>query len=214
MPTSISASDRSAVMGQLQTARSNTTARGKMTKISSPFDLINSSVSVPTGSGRTATTVTYPSPLNDQGQVRQLLPLLLDKTTTTQNTDLAPRVNVNTAPQVVLTALEQVSGLGDGDVSTILATRPPLSSSGSAPDPIFQTPAWLITEANLDPNVVKKLGNYITARSFVYRVQSVGYFDGGGPVARVEAVVDTNLGRPRIVYWRSMTDLGHVFKLH
>jgi hypothetical protein len=198
----------------MRSDRSTGATKGKMTKISSPFDLLNSSVSVTTGSGRTAQTVTYPSPLNDPGQVAQLLPLLLDKTTTTLNTDLPPRINVNTAPQAVLTALEQITGLSDGDVQTILAKRPPMDGSGAAPDPIFQTPAWLITEANLDPNVVKKLATYITARSGVYRVQSVGYFDHGGPVARVEAVIDTNLGRPRIVYWRNLTDLGRAIKLN
>jgi hypothetical protein len=42
----------------------------------------------------------------------------------------------------------------------------------------------------------------------VYRVQSVGYFDGPGPMARVEAVIDTNAGRPRIIMWRDVTELG------
>jgi hypothetical protein len=39
-------------------------------------------------------------------------------------------------------------------------------------------------------------------------VQSIGYFAGKGPAVRVEAVIDTNCGRPRIVAYRNMTDLG------
>ena len=58
-----------------------------------------------------------------------------------------------------------------------------------------------------------QLEKYITARTQVYRVQAVGYFDGGGPTARVEAVIDTNLGRPRIVSWRDLTELGKGFDL-
>jgi hypothetical protein len=52
---------------------------------------------------------------------------------------------------------------------------------------------------------------YITTAAQVYRVQSVGYFDGGGPTVRIEAVIDTNAGRPRIVYWRELTELGKGF---
>jgi hypothetical protein len=55
------------------------------------------------------------------------------------------------------------------------------------------------------------LENYITARSQVYRVQSLGYAASGGPVARVEAVVDTNNGRPRVLYWRDLSELGKGF---
>ena len=53
----------------------------------------------------------------------------------------------------------------------------------------------------------------MTARSQVYRVQAIGYFDAGGPSARLEAVIDTNGGRPRIVYWRDLTELGRGYDL-
>jgi hypothetical protein len=102
--------------------------------------------------------------------------------------------------------------LGASDISTIMNTRPALGSS-STPDPIFNTPAWLYTEANLDPAVLKLMEPYITSRTQVYRVQSVGHFDEGGPTARVEAVIDTNQGRPRIVYYRPLTELGKTFDL-
>jgi hypothetical protein len=67
--------------------------------------------------------------------------------------------------------------------------------------PIYQTPAWLITEAGLQPQQMRTLERYITARPQVYRVQVLGYFEGG-PSVRVEAVIDTNAGRPRVSYWR------------
>ena len=82
-----------------------------------------------------------------------------------------------------------------------------------APDPIYLTPAWLITEANFSPQKVQALDRYITARSQVYRVQSLGYFDGGGPSARIEAVIDTNAGRPRVIYWRDLTELRKGFNV-
>jgi hypothetical protein len=35
----------------------------------------------------------------------------------------------------------------------------------------------------------------------------VGYFDQGGIAARYEAVIDTNAGLPRIIYWRNLSEL-------
>jgi type II secretory pathway component PulK len=161
------------------------------------------------GSQQQSTTRTYACPLNDATQRATLLPLLLDKCTTQKATELPARVNVNTAPQAVLAALP---GLQDTDVETILNTRPsPVSSD--APDQAFQTVAWLMTEANLPAKTLQTLERYVTARTSVYRVQSVGYFDGGGPTARVEAVIDTNGGNPRIVYWRDLSELNKGFDL-
>jgi hypothetical protein len=100
--------------------------------------------------------------------------------------------------------------LQESDVQNIISLRPQ-SSSIEAPDSIFQTPAWLILEAQISPTTLAKLDKYITTRSQVYRVQSIGYFDAGGPSARVEAVIDTNGGQPRILYWRDLTELGKGF---
>jgi hypothetical protein len=59
--------------------------------------------------------------------------------------------------------------------------------------------------------VFQSLEKYISGRSSVYRVQSIGYFANSGPVARVEAVIDTTSGAPRILYFRDLTDLGKGF---
>jgi type II secretory pathway component PulK len=238
----LSSTDRAAVNSQLAQARTNSSQQ-QLHKINSIFDLVNSTVGVPSdsaggggaaagGGGRGGTTtqiaisfggdrvavasvttqqsrtITYPSPMNDPSQLASLLPLLLDSTTTTKDTDLPGRVNVNTAPQAVLTAI----GLSDSDVQTIISQRPD-PSAGDAPDPSFQTLAWLITKANVDANTVKSLETYLTAHTQVYRVQSVGYFDGDGPTVRIEAVIDTNNGRPRILLRRDLTDLGKGFDL-
>jgi len=161
------------------------------------------------GSQQQSTTRTFSCPLNDAAQRATLLPLLLDKCTTQKATDLPGRVNVNTAPQAVLAALP---GLQDTDVETILNSRPSPASS-DAPDSTFDTVAWLMTEANLPAKTLQTLERYITARTSVYRVQSVGYFDGGGPTARVEAVIDTNGGNPRIVFWQDLSELNRGFDL-
>jgi hypothetical protein len=98
------------------------------------------------------------------------------------------------------------------DIQNILAQRPDYTSS-SALDPVYQTPAWLVIQAGVKPNTMKALEKYITTRSQVFRVQSVGYFPDGGPTARVEAIIDTNGGLPRIIYYRDLTELGKGFNL-
>src|SRR5208283_5720886 len=78
-------------------------AQGK--PISSLYALIGSSVSIPSSTpGGQATVI--PCPLNDPSAQQQLLPLLLDQVSTVNSPVLPPRINVNTAPQAVLTALQ------------------------------------------------------------------------------------------------------------
>jgi type II secretory pathway component PulK len=174
--------------------------------IPSAFALINASVSVPGQNGQP--TKIYTSPLADKSKVRDLLPALLDQTTTVAQSDLPGRININTASDTVLRCLP---GLSDQDIQMVIDRRPPTNSL-DAPDAIYQTPAWLYTEAGLQPQTIQTLERYITTRSQVYRVQSIGYFENGGPMVRVEAVIDTNQGKPRILYYRDLTQLGRAFE--
>ncbi len=176
--------------------------------ISSRYELIDASVTWTIGSGRNQLTVRVDSPLksSDSAGMEQSLPLLLDKTTTQNQSELPARVNVLTAPAEVLTCLTGITTqLTDADVQAIIAARP---SPADATDLAHQTPAWLVSDAKLSIAKVQALERYVTSRTQVYRVQSVGYFDQGGPSARVEAVIDTNGGKPRIVMWRDLSELG------
>jgi type II secretory pathway component PulK len=177
-------------------------------RIRSLWQLVNASVNVTIGSGRQARTLRYPSPLSDPNQQRDLLPRLFDSCTTNTQIDMTPRVNINTASPVVLAAVGRVAGLSDADIENILNRR---SSERSAYDPVYATPTWLLTDVNLNPQVLQRLDRYFTTSSQVYRFQVLGTFDGPGPTARVEAIVDANQGRPRIVYFRDLTELGKGF---
>jgi type II secretory pathway component PulK len=204
-----SANNSPATPARLSRSNLGNFQQGRPQRISSLYSLINSYVQIPASTPGGQPT-NYPSPLNDASVQKQYLPLLLDEVSTSQGIDLTPRINVNTAPQAVLIALEAFTNLSDSDVQAILDHRPsPLDTD--PPDPIYQTPAWLVTEASMSPQKVQTLDRYITARSQVYRVQSLGYFDEGGPTARVEAVIDTNAGRPRVIYYRDLTELGKGF---
>src|SRR5213078_4890337 len=67
-------------------------SQGRPKRIASLFELIGAKVAIPSGGqsgtgGQTATTQ-YSSPLNDPTKLKQLLPLLLDKTTTSKGTEV------------------------------------------------------------------------------------------------------------------------------
>jgi len=178
-------------------------------KFKSIFDLANTQVSIQSGKDKQGNTIykVYSSPLNDANIQRDLLPKLFGVSTLkdpVNETELPPRINVNTAPPEVLTALSELSGLTDVEIEKIASLR----QGEALTEPIFQTPTWLLTEAQVNIDTLRKLENLITTRTQVFRVQSVGYFEGKGPAVRVEAVIDTNSGRPRIVAWRNLTDLG------
>jgi DNA uptake protein ComE-like DNA-binding protein len=187
-------------------------------KIKSIWQLVNSQVTVQGGGGTGGTggtgtggttnnmkALTYASPLNDPANQGTMLPLLFSTSTVSQNNDLPARINLNTAPVEVLQTLPE---LQDTDIQNIVSNRPQLSASGASADPIYQTPAWLLVKAQISTSTLQTLDPFITTRSQVFRVQSVGYFDGTGPSARVEAIVDLNGGRPRILNWRDLTPLG------
>ncbi len=160
------------------------------------------------GGGGGTTSRTYQSPLRDTAKQKELLPLLYDKVSTRNDAEIPARININTAPKGVLITLP---GLDETDVQTILDTRPIPGQEGT--DTTFQSPSWLVTDANFTTAKLRTLERYITSKTQTYRVQSLGYFDQGGPVVRIEAVIDTNGGAPRILLFRDLTELGRGFEV-
>jgi hypothetical protein len=105
--------------------------------------------------------------------------------------------------------------LSQQDIANIVAARPQMYV-GSAPDTSYQTLAWLYTNTSVGLSVdkLKQIEPYITTVSQVYRVQVVGYLQGSPQFARVEAIIDTNAGQPRLVApIRDLTELGRGFNL-
>jgi type II secretory pathway component PulK len=173
-------------------------------QILSIWELVGATVTVPGTGG--AAAATYASPATDPNNQPTYLPILFSTCTPGGNNEIPARININTAPPEVLATFFQLTL---DQVQAIISTRPDLSSD-QPPDPTYQTPAWLLTQMQppLDPATLMTLDPFITTNSQVFRVQSVGYFDDDGPTARVEAIIDTNGGRPRIVMWRDLTPLG------
>ncbi|MBI3821048.1 MAG: general secretion pathway protein GspK [Planctomycetes bacterium] len=175
--------------------------------INSIFDLVDMQVTIksvdPKIPGKVISTL-YKSPLSDEsGQPNaELLNALFAIGSIKEEPEWPARINVNTAPREVLMT---IPGLADTDVQKIIDGRKAATN--------MSTLAWLLTDAQvplktLQTNQSTVPVNYMTTRSQVYRAQSIGYFEGKGPVIRIEAVIDTNNGRPRILAWRDLSELG------
>jgi len=108
-------------------------------------------------------------------------------------------VNINTAPAEVL---QCVKGIDSATARAIVQTR------ASLDDETKSTIAWLYTEGVLNADAFKAVAGNITARSYQFRVQCVGFGVPCGTFRVLEAIVDTASGQPRIIYLRDLTRLG------
>jgi hypothetical protein len=188
--------------------------------VASLWDLVNSSVAVNLdATGKSSNNkVLMTSPFQDPNTAIAQLPILFDLFTTQPVTDLIPRVNLTTCPQVVLNMLANATKdptkplLSATQITAITAAQPQFNGPVT-PDIMYTSLATLWTQRGVNVATLKALDKYITTKSEVYRFQVVAYTDGPGPVLRAEAIVDTNGGRPRIIYWREMLELGPGFPL-
>jgi hypothetical protein len=185
------------------------TAPGTYKTISSIYKLIGATTSASINGGKPKT---LNSPWKkDTSSISQYLPDILDKLALVDDTFIQGRINVNQAPLEVLMGIP--TPMTEELARQIVAAQSlgaTSSASGSAQSPRATT-AWLITEGLTTYTIMQQLDPYITAHGDVYRAQSVGYFDEGGPVVRMEAVIDASIDPPRIVNLRDLTELGRGF---
>jgi len=120
---------------------------------------------------------------------------IVDRLTTSDEEELPGLVNVNTAPKEVLLCLP---GLEESDAEALLSHR------GDGED--LESITW-VTEV-LDEEKAVAIGGYITTRSFQYSADIVGVAANGRAYRRYRAAIDTREDTPRVVYWKSLTDMG------
>jgi hypothetical protein len=184
-------------------------SQGASTEIASLYDLIDAEV---TGEidGKEET---LKSPwTSDVSNLRENLPLLFDALSTTTEPYIAGRININQARAEVLAGIpEMTAAIIEGIVSSAM-----VGENGELSDAIGDdraTTGWLLIQGLVDLPTIRKLDPYLTARGDVYRAQVLGHFDRGGPVARIEAVIDATEIPPKIVSRRDLSGLGPAFPL-
>ena len=134
------------------------------------------------------------------------IPLMMESLTTFEGFTIPGRVNVMQAPRRVLLA---IPGLDEDTVDLIIERR---GTDFELDDPDgadlnrrYET--WLMVEGLVDPATMKLLMKYICAGGDVYRAEIIGYFPDGIGTSRAEAVIDTTVPVPRVLFWRDKSHL-------
>ncbi len=168
--------------------------------INDPLDLVGVQVRVVETGQLTATLVSSPWQERDPS-ISQMVSVL----TTTDAPSIPGRVNINHAPRAVLAGLP---GMPPNVVDAIIANRDPMAG---ATRPERQNAVWLMTEGYLQLEEMKALAPYVTGQGAVYRTQVVGGYEMGGPIRRLEVVLDATALPPRMVLRRDLSPLGAGF---
>ena len=170
-------------------------------QVNSLYDLIGAQVRGQVAGEET----TLESPwADDPSEMQGFLPELLDVLATTSEEFIEGRVNISQARREVLLGIPEMD---EQLVKAILAAQA-YGVGGDLTGGSRATTGWLLIEGLVELEQMRKLDKYITLRGDVFRVQVVGYYDAGGPVSRLEAVIDASQAPPKIVSFRDLTDLG------
>ena len=178
-------------------------SRGGQHEIKSLYDLIDREVEIEADEEAGTEAKTLTSPWTSAGILTDY-PMLLDLFALSEKPSIVGRVNVNEARYEVLMGLP---GMTEQIADNIVGARGSVSGGAVAADPSRQTTAWLVAQNFVVLETMRKLDPFLTGRGDVFRVQSVGFFDGGGPRARVEAIIDGTAIPAKIVMYRDLTAL-------
>jgi len=175
-------------------------------KLSQVLDLVGVRVRV-TFQGDDRPTV-LESPFPDAPVISEAyMKLLMDNTTVNPSPLIPGRININQAPRIVLAG---IPGMTPEILEEIL-TRRQKNPVDRPENRQYET--WIYTEGIVTLPEMKGLMPFITGGGHVLRGQFVGYFDGGGPSARVEAVLDATVRPARVLFWRNLSHLGRGYPL-
>ncbi len=192
-----------AVSGEVTRGGMNLTD-GASTEITSLYELIGAQVEVEIDEVPTMLDSPWAA---DPGSMESYLSSFFDTFSVTEETEIVGRINVNQARYEALAGLPDMTE----DIASAIVASPMIGTDGSvAPDALTSrsTTGWLVTQGIVDLATMAKLDKYLTARGFVYRVQSVGYFEQGGGFTRMEALLDATENPVHIISVRDLTDLG------
>ncbi|MBI3836472.1 MAG: general secretion pathway protein GspK [Planctomycetia bacterium] len=181
-------------------------ATGPRFMIGSVLDVVGTRVAIPGAAGQPAKVYASPA-AGDAASSSQQLPKLLDKTTVIGAPVLRGGVSVNHAPRAVLLC---VPGMDDALAGRIIAAR---DSQTNKDDLSRRYPTWLLSEGVVDLPRMRTLLPNLSAGGDVVRAQIVGHFDGGGPSARAEIVIDAATVPARQVVWNDLRLWGTGYPL-
>ncbi|QDU08313.1 general secretion pathway protein GspK [Gimesia aquarii] len=182
---------------------------GGIYSINSIYDLIGSEVETEIDGQQT----TLVSPWStDPAAMTADLPILHDLLTTTKSQYIEGRIDIGQARLETLLGIPEM----DEDLANSIVNSQMTDTNGAPSTEISQarqTTGWLVIEGLTTIEQMRKLAPYINSGGDVFRAQSLGYYGKGGPVTRVEAIIDGTFIPPRITYIRDLSNLGAGYPL-
>ena len=178
---------------------------GASYQFKSIYDLVGSQVDVEVDGKMT----TLDSPWTE-ATLQDDLPVIMDAFSLSDDETILGRININEARYEVLIGLPGMDPtLADYIISQQMvdASGQPLSDQIA----LRGTTGWLVMNGQVDLPTMRELDQFITARGDVFRAQVIGHFDAGGPICRLEAVIDATQQPPKVLELRDLTDLGRGF---
>ncbi len=160
-----------------------------------------------TSGGSSSGTQLAPLLEENSAELESELIKLLDTVTVSSEETISGRININQASRTVLLT---IPGMTEETADRILANRieDPLDADEGQVYTI-----WPLIEGVVDLKTMKSLERYICTAGSVYRAQIVGYFDGGGPYARLEVLFDATQSPPTVLSWNDMGHLGQGYPI-
>ena len=159
------------------------------------------------------TTAFNPDDLNDEALLQSpirmenlpfTMPIVMKNLTTNAGTTIPGRINIMQAPARVMAG---IPGMTPELLDVILQVREFELDDPEGVDLNRQFETWLLVESRVELDTMKTMLPYICTGGDVYRAEVVGYFDDGIATSRCEAVIDTTIPIPRLLFWRDKSFL-------
>jgi len=169
-------------------------------QIETPLDLINATIDFQQ-QGTDAIQLTSPLTL-DASSLNNTLLAYLDEVSTSPNTTIIGRININEAPYEVIAG---IPGLSQNAAREIVNRR---EQPANGIRDMYRHPTWLLAFDVVNLATLKQIWPHITCGGDVFRAQVIGFYEDIGTFSRVEVAVDATVYPPRRIDYKDLTSYG------
>lgn len=163
--------------------------------IESLCDLIDSSVQLPQSAGGQLVA----SPLTSaRSEFLEIMNVLEERVTVDIDDQFTGRININSAPEIVLRAL-----VGDAESAARIVQQRAMVENWER-----ETPAWLLTRQIVDLPTYRRIYPHITTRGAVHSGEIIVYREFGGPYLRRRLTIDASSKPTHRIAWTDLTSQG------
>lgn len=172
----------------------------------SVVDLVETFVEVENADGE---TVFLQSPINIE-TLGLAMTTAMKNLTIYEGDSIPGRINIMQAPR---RTMEGIPGMDSELIDRIIQVREYELDDPGFLDLNRNYETWLLTEFLVDVPTMRSLMPFICVGGDVYQAEVVGYFGDGVGTSRAEAIIDTTVEVPKLIFWRDKTHLQGTFSV-